>query len=119
MEVTKEALRIASRSSDLPLISDGKFWMLAEQKNNPPVRNRAEQTGTILKAKYIAPNEFRAAAKLIVEQSGHVEMDELVKAVGNLLGFKRVGPDLQDGISRALKVKINILKWRNNCHDNL
>ena len=105
VEVTKEALQTASRSSEPPLISDGQFWMLAEQKSNPPVRNRAGQTGTILKAKYIAPNEFRAAAKLIVEQSGHVEMDELVKAVGNLLGFKRVGPDLQDAISRALKVK--------------
>ena len=79
--------------------------MLMKHKNDVPVRNRSQETGTILKAQFIAPIEFKAAAKLIVDQSGHVDDEELIKAVGSLLGYKRVGPDLREGIASALSIK--------------
>jgi len=105
VETAREALKIAKRSGDFGLVCEGKFWTLKEHMSDVPVRNRSKQSGTILKAQYIAPMEFIGAAKLIIEQSGHVEDEELIKAVGNLLGFKRVGPDLREGISTALHIE--------------
>ena len=66
------------------------------------MRNRSNVSGGVIKANYIPPAEIREAAKLIVEQSGQVEKEELVKAIGKLLGFKRVGPDLNNAFSDAL-----------------
>lgn len=105
VETAKDALGVALRSNDSNLVFEGQFWMLEEQKNDVPVRNRSQETGSVLKAQFIAPIEFKAAAKLIVEQSGHVEDEELIKAVGSLLGFKRVGPDLREGIANALSIE--------------
>lgn len=105
LEATKDALIIASQSGNSPLVFEGHFWMLEEQRKNVPVRNRSQEMGTLQKAQFIAPTEFKAAAKLIVNQSGPVEDEELIKAVGRLLGFKRVGPDLREGIASAIPIE--------------
>ncbi len=46
--------------------------------------------------------EVRAAADRIKQESGAVEEDELVRSVGRLLGFQRVGQDLQAQIRASL-----------------
>ena len=57
----------------------------------------------IIKGHYIPPAEIKAAADLIIKQSGEVEKEDLIKAIGKLLGFKRVGPDLNSAFSDALR----------------
>ena len=47
-----------------------------------------------MKAAYLPPMEIQAASQKIVDECGAMEMDDLVRATARLLGFKRVGPDL-------------------------
>ena len=82
---------------------DGHFWFTDAQSKAPPVRDRSRQTGTLLKASVIPPLEIRAAAALIKKESGKVEIEEMIRAVAKLIGFQRVGPDLQVVIRRALE----------------
>lgn len=103
LEKTREVLRITKPRSELGLVSESDFWWTKEQSEKMPVRDRSETTGTILKAQYIAPAEIQAAAVLIIKESGKVEREELIKSVGHLLGFKRIGSDLYQRISSFLQ----------------
>ncbi len=100
-----EASRRAVRSTTgpgSPLIRTGPFVMTFEQQQAPPIRNRSAQSGSVLKASNLAPIEIEAAARLIIEESGSVTPDEMVKAIARLLGFQRTGPDLHSQIASVL-----------------
>lgn len=96
---TDRALRAASGH----IRHDGEFWFTAAQNEDSPVRDRSTEAGTLARAEFLPPMEIRAAARMIVEQSGRMEMDEMVRATAQLLGFKRVGSDLQQTIRNALE----------------
>ena len=68
-----------------------------------PVRTRADETGATLAAAMLAPAEIKAAAVLIESESGSMPPEEMVKAVSNLFGFKRLGTDLRSAIENALE----------------
>ena len=87
---------------DTVLKKKGAFLMTAEQMATPPVRDRSMESGNILKAQYLSPSEIAAAAQMVLAESGDVPRDDLIRAVGRLLGYQRVGPDLHDAISAAL-----------------
>ncbi len=78
------------------------FVYTNQQLENPPVRDRSEESGSILKAEYLSPLEISTAAAQIVKESGEMSPEEMTKAVGRLLGYQRVGPDLHDVIFRNL-----------------
>jgi len=84
-------------------VENDDFWSTISQYDSPPVRNRSLMSGGIIKGHYIPPAEIKAAADLIIKQSGEVEKEDLIKAIGKLLGFKRVGPDLNSAFSDALR----------------
>lgn len=92
----------AAMARDTVLKKKGAFLMTAEQMATPPVRDRSMESGNILKAQYLSPSEIAAAAQMVLAESGDVPRDDLIRAVGRLLGFQRVGPDLNDAISAAL-----------------
>ena len=98
LQATRQALLAANGL----VRREGEFWSTSDQNNNLPVRNRSEESGTLAKAQFLPPTEIRAAAALIAQQSGTMEAEEMVRSVARLFGFKRVGPDLQDAISKAL-----------------
>ena len=104
VQATKKALNDAARSTSI--CRDGNFWLTDAQGKAPPVRDRSRQTGTLVKASVIPPIEIRAAAALIEKESGHVGIEEMIRAVAKLLGFQRVGPDLQVVIKRALESSV-------------
>lgn len=84
------------------LRQDGPFISTLAQVESPPVRDRSLETGSLLKAAYLPPAEIRAAADLVLSESGEMARDDLIRAVARLLGFLRVGPDLWSAISAGL-----------------
>ncbi len=78
------------------------FWMTAEQKENPPVRDRSAEQGSIKDVNYIAPLEILAAATIVDRENGTMERDEKIRAVSRLLGFGRTGNELKQRIDSVL-----------------
>ncbi|MEO0828905.1 MAG: DUF3320 domain-containing protein, partial [Pseudomonadota bacterium] len=101
-DAAERALQAAHMDDEIDVQSAGDFWHTAQQSAVPPVRDRSEQDGAILKADMLAPSEVIAAAKIIKEQSGEVAKDDLVRATARLLGFKRVGTELRARISEVI-----------------
>ena len=101
LAVTKTALvRAQSRNSEF--VSDGNFWFTRTQANGPPVRERSAETGATIKAANISLLEIRAALEIARNDNAGGDDAELIRTVARLLGFKRVGPDLQARISEGL-----------------
>ena len=94
IEVTKTAASTAKRNSNGELLSSGSFLLSRAQSETPPVRDRSDESGNVVKAAYLPPMEIHAASEKIVDECGAMEMDDLVRAIARLLGFKRVGSDL-------------------------
>jgi len=84
---------------------DDGFWFTNEQAKNTPIRKRSALSGSILRAEYLPHMEIKAAAKLIIENSGQVKNEDLVRALSRLFGFKRAGPDLKKRISEVLNIE--------------
>lgn len=103
LEATLRAIKVALRQNS-DLRKQGQFLLTAAQLEKVPVRNRASETGTLLKALYLPPMEIAAAAEMIRAESGDMEPEELVRAVARLLGFQRVGSDLSEVIQNALEL---------------
>lgn len=98
VEATQRALRAVQRRSDNRLRQVGQFVLTEEHAAAPPVRDRRDESGAILKAEYLPPMEISAAASRIRADSGLMEPEEMTRAVARLLGFQRVGPELSETI---------------------
>ena len=101
--ISRRVLNGVSRNEGFS--QDEDFWFTDEQAQNIPIRNRSELSGSILKAEYLPHMEIKAATKLIIENSGEVENDDLVRALSRLFGFQRAGPDLKKRISEVLNIE--------------
>lgn len=101
LAATRTALSRA-RSGNDNLLTDGTFWYNQEQAEAPPVRDRSAETGATLKATYISLQEIKAAFKIARDDNAGGDDDDLVRSVARLLGFKRVGTDLQKRIAEGL-----------------
>lgn len=103
VDATQRAVRLALRDHS-ELRQDGAFLLTAAQAEDPPIRSRLEETGSLVKAPYLPPMEIRAAAALIQKESGDIPDDDLIREVARLLGFQRVGSELSDVIAMALEL---------------
>jgi hypothetical protein len=101
LTATRTALSIA-RSGKTDLLTDGMFWYTRGQADAPPVRDRSAETGATLKAASISMLEIQAALKIARNDNAGGEDEDLVRTVARLLGFKRVGTDLQARIAEGL-----------------
>ena len=95
------ALKRAARYES-QLLCDSHFWFIQAQKENPPVRDRSQEEGTVLKAEYISLLELQAALGYARTDNGGGSDAELMRAASRYLGFKRVGSDLQKRLQEAL-----------------
>ena len=84
------------------LIQDGDFWMTQTQLEQIPIRDRSEEKSPTNRPEYIYPGEIRAAAELIIRESGKMSREELLRATAKLLGYKRVTQKLKDVLADAL-----------------
>lgn len=101
LSATKSALSRA-QSGDAEFLTDGIFWYTRQQSEAPPVRDRGTESGATLKAANISMLEVRAAIAIARDDNGGGEDAELVRTAARLLGFKRVGTDLQARIASGL-----------------
>ncbi len=101
--LTLRALRGARQVSDTLRDSD-EFWFTLDQKKNPPVRDRSIEQGSVLKAENISLLEITAAISVAREDNAGGTDDDLVRTAAQLLGFRRVGPDLRARFEKALLV---------------
>jgi hypothetical protein len=102
VEATGRAARLAAQR-DRTLRWEGPFLLTEEQADDPPIRDRIAETGSLLKASYLPPMEIAAAAHRIRSESGDMPAEDLTRAVARLLGFQRVGSDLSEVINETLK----------------
>ena len=66
------------------------------------MRDRGAQSGATLKAASISVLEIAAALKIARDDNAGGGDADLVRYAAKLLGFKRVGPDLQSRIASGL-----------------
>ncbi|WP_158803949.1 DUF3320 domain-containing protein [Acidisoma sp. L85] len=101
LAATRSALSRA-QSLDRDLLSHESFWFTLEQSGAPPVRDRSAESGATLKAACISMLEIKAALTIARDDNAGGEVADLIRTAARLLGFRRVGPDLQVRITAAL-----------------
>lgn len=85
------------------LQTDDDFWFVTVQRETPVVRDRSAQSGATLKAVSISMIEIRAALDIArADNAGGTDAD-LIRVAARLLGFRRVGTDLQERLAAALE----------------
>jgi hypothetical protein len=102
MAATLAALGTAQRK-DGDLRSDGAFWFTRAQAEAPPVRDRSAESGATIKAASISALEIRAALALARDDNAGGDGPELIRTAARLMGFRRVGPDLQARMAEGLE----------------
>ncbi|WP_229466202.1 DUF3320 domain-containing protein [Pseudoduganella plicata] len=88
------------------LLSDGTFWYTQAQFEAPPVRDRSQETGTVVKAGSISMLEMGAALRLAREENAGGSDAEMIRCAARLLGFKRVGPELSERLAAGLAQQV-------------
>jgi len=101
MAATLSALKTAQRGSG-DLLNDGTFWFTRAQADQPLVRDRSTESGATLRATSISMLEIEAALRIARDDNAGGDAPELVRTAARLLGFRRVGPDLQARIAAGL-----------------
>lgn len=98
---TTAALKHAMRGKATLRQQDG-FWFTDEQRQNTPVRDRSGESGATTKADALSLLEIEAALRIVDEDNPGSCSDDLVRSVARMMGFRRVGPDLQERIRAGL-----------------
>ena len=101
-KITLEALCEARQHSQA-LREEDEFWFTLEQQKNPPVRNRSSEQGSTLKASNISLIEICGALEIARQDNAGGYDDDLIRSAAQLLGFKRVGPDLKARLEEGLQ----------------
>lgn len=89
----------AAKTAHADLLNEDDFYYTTAHASAPPVRDRSAETGATLKAKSIAALEIKAALALAREHNAGGTDADTIRSAANLLGFRRVGPDLQERIA--------------------
>lgn len=100
--VARHALLNARSAEDSKLRQEGSFWLTEAQAENPVVRDRSQESGTICKASNIAMSEITAALRIAVEDNAGGSDEDIIRATVRLFGFRRVGSDLQERLRSGL-----------------
>ena len=101
VSATVSALRYAQKA-DTNLLSDGSFWFTRGQADDTPVRDRSAESGATIKAGAISMLEIEAALRIARNDNAGGDEPTLVRTAARMLGFRRVGPDLQARITSGV-----------------
>lgn len=91
-----------SQKLNVDLLSDGTFWFMRHHLDSTPVRDRSNETGATAKASTISILEIKAALKIARDEIAGGDDVDLIRSAARLLGFKRVGNDLQVRLAAGL-----------------
>ena len=101
LTATRSAL-VHAQSRDHDLLSDEDFWFTREHSDEPPVRDRSAESGATLKPTNISILEIKAALKIARNDNAGGADADLIRIAARLLGFRRVGSDLQTRLAAGL-----------------
>jgi hypothetical protein len=101
VSATKAALDHSLRLSP-HLTTEAHFWFTRAQFEAPPVRDRSGEEGATLKASSISMLEIRAAIQIARKDNAGGDDTDLIRAAARLLGFHRVGSELQARLAQGL-----------------
>jgi hypothetical protein len=101
LAAARHALMSAKRASS-DLRNEDDFWFTEAQAADPPVRDRSKEAGATLKADSLSLLEIRAALAIAQEDNAGGSDGDLIRTAARLLGFRRVGPDLNARIAQGL-----------------
>jgi very-short-patch-repair endonuclease len=89
------------------LMSEGDFWFL-HNGEDVEARDRSSlgPTEYVRKVELISPVELAAAAIHALEESMALSLDDLVRETARLLGFARVGPDIDVAVRQAIETEL-------------
>jgi very-short-patch-repair endonuclease len=96
VEAVVAALELCVRQGTIR--RDGEFWSAISGQLKSP-RNRRDTSITLRRSDRIAPEEYRLAIQGALKSSVAVTKQELVISVARLLGFDRLGSDLEGEIA--------------------
>ena len=99
---TKAALTHAQRLAS-HLTTEESFWQTRGQLESPPVRDRSAEDGATTKATKISLLEIRAAIRIAREDNAGGDEADLIRTAARLLGFRRVGSELQARLVQGLR----------------
>ncbi len=99
---TKAALTHAQRLAS-HLTTEESFWQTRDQLESPPVRDRSAGDGATTKAAKISLLEIRAAIRIAREDNAGGDEADLIRTAARLLGFRRVGSELQARLVQGLR----------------
>ena len=102
LKATQQALRMAKRSTESPLLQDGEFWFTKAQAEDTPVRDRSDETIPTTKPSNISNLEVLRCLKIAMEDNAGGSDQDIIRAAARLFGFKRVGSELQDRLESCL-----------------
>jgi hypothetical protein len=83
-------------------MTEAHFWFTRRQSEAPPVRDRSGEEGATLKASSISMLEIRAAIQIARTDNAGGGDTDLIRATARLLGFHRVGSELQARLAQGL-----------------
>ncbi|MBP0593614.1 DUF3320 domain-containing protein [Paraburkholderia sp. LEh10] len=101
LTATRAAL-LQAQSGDRDLLCDEEFWFIREHLDAVPVRDRSAESGATLKSTNISMLEIKAALKIARDDNAGGTDADLVRTAARLLGFRRVGSDLQARLAAGL-----------------
>lgn len=102
LKATQQALKMAMRSSEAPLLQEGKFWFTSAQAEDPPVRDRSRETFPTTAPANISKLEIVRCLEIALEDNAGGSDQEIIKAAARLFGFKRVGSELHNRLESEL-----------------
>jgi very-short-patch-repair endonuclease len=84
---------------------DGEFWSGYTATLKAP-RNRRNEAASLRRADRIAPEEYRLAIETVLKSNVAAPQPELVVLVARLLGYDRLGSDLESEISAQVQASV-------------
>jgi very-short-patch-repair endonuclease len=109
-EIVENAARWAGRSGAIKRKAD--FLWPAEMKI-PPIR-RGSKEEFFRPIEYVCLEEIAKAAFLVVRKEYRISKEELIKQVAKILGYDRVGDNIQNRIGEGIDL---LLKFKRIGHD--
>ena len=103
MERVSQAIRFDCNKSAPRILRDKGFCFTQVQYETPPLRDRSLENGYIAKATNISILEIKQCLKLVIQDSCGGSDQEIIREAAKLLGFKRVGSDLQARMEMGIR----------------
>ncbi len=97
-----QAALLHAKAGKRDVRADGEFWFTREQEAAAPVRDRSAESGATIKAACISMLEIRGALRIAQDDNAGGDEADLIRTAARLLGYRRVGPELQARIASGL-----------------